>query len=143
MAVGGESLKELNHLRRRLNKLFDEMIQPDRASGPLPEFTWMPSADVFEDDRCYCVEVELPGVAIEDVVVTVDGNVLSVSGQRKPRSEISKESAQRIERYVGPFLREFSFPEALDAEPVEASLRDGVLRLTVPKREQRRKVQVR
>lgn len=140
--VKGESLRELAHLQRRMNQLFDEMLQPDQSPGALPEYTWTPPADVYEDDSRYHVELELPGVLIGDVDVTCEGSLLRVSGSRRPMVELTPESVQRIERYFGRFLREFTFPEPLDAEAVSARLADGVLHLTIQRKDRRRAVQV-
>ncbi len=143
MPTQGDSLRELMHLQRRLNRLFDEMLQPDKAPGTLPEFSWIPSADVYEDAENYYVEVELPGVRIDDVEVTAEGNVLRISGERKAVGEPSRQTVQRMERYFGPFLREFSFPDVIDSGEVEAGLNDGILLLKIPRRDGRRSIQVK
>jgi HSP20 family protein len=142
MPLRNESLRELAHLKRRMNQLFDEMLQPDQAPQSMPEFTWSPFADAYEDERDFFVEIELPGVTIESVEVTVTGNLLRVSGERRPQREHTKENVHRIERYFGRFLREFAFPERLDPERVEASLRDGILLVKMPRGGSRRSVTV-
>ncbi len=135
MGAKGESLRELVQLQRKMNHLFEEMLQPDRSHEALPEYTWIPSADVYEDKGHYFVELELPGVLLPDVDLVCEGNLLRITGERKPFLELTRESVQRMERYVGPFGREFSFPETLDAAHVEAHLKDGVLCVKVPKGE--------
>jgi HSP20 family protein len=142
MPLRGESLRELVHLKRRMNQLFDEMLQPDQTPQALPEFAWTPAADVYEDEAFYYAEVELPGVSIQDVEVTVDQGLLRISGERKPQKELTREGVQRMERYFGRFLREFSFPEALHSEKVHASLADGLLLIKIPRRITRRSVRV-
>ena len=142
MPLRGESLRELVHLKRRMNQLFDEMLQPDQTPQVLPEFAWTPVADVYEDEDHYYTEVELPGVSIQDVEVTADQGLLKVSGERKPQKELTREGVQRMERYFGRFLREFSFPEPLDSDKVHASLTDGLLLIKIPKRNIRLSVRV-
>ena len=142
MPLRGESLRELVHLKRRMNQLFDEMLQPDQTPQALPEFAWTPVADVYEGDTSYYAEVELPGVSIKDVEVTADQGLLKITGERKPQKELTREGVQRMERYFGRFLREFSFPEPLESEKIEASLADGLLMIKIPKRKVRRSVRV-
>lgn len=137
MGVKGESLRELVQLQRKMNQLFEEMLQPDRSHHAAPEYTWVPAADVYEDAGHFHVELELPGVSIADVELVCEGNVLRVTGERKPLMELTRESVQRMERYLGPFGREFSFPEALDPSRVEARLQDGVLSVKISKRDRR------
>jgi HSP20 family protein len=143
MTSRNEWLREMSNLQRRMNQLFEGMLQPDQTPQALPEYNWTPQADVYEDDQNFYVEVELPGVQIEEVEVTCEGNVLRVKGQRKPLVELTRESVQRIERYFGPFLREFTFPEPLDTENITASLKAGVLMLTIPRTDQRRSIRVK
>jgi HSP20 family protein len=143
MPTKGDSLRELMLLQRRLNRLFDDMLEPDKAPGTLPEFSWTPSADVYEDSANYFVEVELPGVDIDDVEVTAEGNVVRISGERKAAGEPSRQTVQRMERYFGPFLREFSFPDVIDSGRVAASLNDGILLLKIPRKDCRRSIEVK
>lgn len=142
MPLRNESLRELVHLRRKMNQLFDEMLLPDQAPQAMPEFTWSPFADVYEDEKDFFVEVELPGVRIKDVEVSVAGNLLRISGERKPQRELTKESVHRIERYFGRFLREFVFPERLDPKRVDADLKNGVLLVRMPRGGSRRAISV-
>ncbi len=143
MPLKGEGLREMVHLQRKMNQLFEEMLQPGQTPQAMPEYTWAPPADVFEDKKSYFVELELPGVWIEDVNVVCEGNILRVSGERRPALELTRESVQRMERYFGPFLREFAFPEPIDADHVSASLKDGVLVVSVARKGRARSVKVK
>ncbi len=142
MTVQGESLREMVQLQRKMNQLFEEMLQPDRPRPAYPDYTWVPAADVFEDLESFFVELELPGVQLSDVELVCEGNVLRVLGERKPVLELTRKSVQRMERYLGSFGREFSFPEGLDSTHVEARILDGVLFVRIPKK-QRRTIQVK
>jgi HSP20 family protein len=143
MTGRADSLRELLHLQRRMNRLFQEMIQPAGVSPSLPDLAWVPSADVYEDSQAYYVEVELSGVALENVEVTAKENVLRVSGQRHPAPGEARKGVHRMERYFGPFLREFSFPEVIDTARVEAELNAGILHLRIPRKGARRSIEVR
>jgi HSP20 family protein len=88
--------------------------------------------------------VEIPGVSLDMVTVTVHEGTLRVAGERRPTRELSPESVQRVERYFGPFLREITFPGPVDPKGVKAQLADGLLLLTVPKkRSGKRRIPVR
>ncbi len=127
-------LQELMRIQKQMNAIFNEMIQPGGAVAyPLAGVSWIPCADVYEDSSNYFVEVELPGVFIKDVEVVCQDNILRISGDRKASEETLRQGVQRIERYSGPFLREFSFPDAIDETGVKASLKDGLLVLSIPR----------
>jgi HSP20 family protein len=143
MALKQEGLREMVQLQRRMNQLFEEMLRPGEAHSSVPAYNWTPPADVYEDGRSYYVELELPGVSIEEVQVTCDGSTLKVAGNRKPGIELSRETVQRMERTFGPFSREFTFPEDLDPERVKANLKDGVLVIEVARKNRRRTIKVK
>jgi len=133
MGAKGESMRELVQLQKRMNHLFEEMLQPGRPHEAFPEYRWVPAADVYEDRGHYFIELEVPGVQIDDVELTCEANALRVSGERKAAMELTRESVHRMERYLGPFGREFTFPEALDPAKVEARMEAGVLSVKIPK----------
>lgn len=139
MPLKGESLRELSHLQRRINLMFQEMIQPESGHTALPAYVWAPAADVCEDETAFYIDVELPGVPLDSVTVACDENRLKISGERKPSRELSPETVQRVERYFGPFLREVAFPGPVDAKGVTAALADGLLTVKVPKKKTSRK----
>ncbi|MEW5765649.1 MAG: Hsp20/alpha crystallin family protein [Acidobacteriota bacterium] len=143
MPSKGDPLRELLNLQRRVNRLFEEIIQPERSSSPLQDFTWIPPADVYEDAARYVVEVEIPGVPIEDIEVTAEGRLLRVAGERRASQGEDQECVQRMERYFGPFLREFSFPDEIDAGAVEAALKDGLLTIVLPRKNTRKSIRVK
>ena len=117
------------------------MIQP--AAAPSAEVSWIPCADVYEDSSNYFVEIELPGVSIEDVEVVCKDNILRISGERKASEDALRQGMQRIERYSGPFLREFSFPGAIDETGVKTSLMGGLLVLSIPREKSRKSIAVK
>lgn len=144
MPLKGESLRELTHLQRRINLMFQEMLQPESGHAAIPAYTWAPATDVCEDETAYFIDVELPGVALDQITVTCHEGTLRIAGERRPTRELSPDSVQRVERYFGPFLREVSFPGPVDPKGVDAQLADGLLRLTVPKRRSgKRRIPVR
>jgi HSP20 family protein len=134
MSLRPDPLQELLDLQERMNRLFDETLSRETMDDPRAGHTgWAPVADVLESSETYVVEVELPGIGRDDVVVQAQGDELVVRGERPAATGARPESFHRMERQHGPFSRVFRFPEKIDPERVAAEFADGVLRLTVPK----------
>ena len=93
---------------------------------------WSPEVDITEDDQGYLLKADLPEMKKDDVRVTVEEGVLSVSGERKSEKEDQKKKFHRIELSFGTFRRSFTLPEDADSTKVTAGLRDGVLRVHLP-----------
>lgn len=128
-----DPLRELLDLQERMNRLFDATLTRERLDEPaLLQGTWAPLADVVETNEGYLVELELPGLDREDVVIHAEGDELVVRGERRPASGGSP-VFHRLERRYGPFARGFRFLEEVDPDRIKAEFRDGLLRLEVPK----------
>jgi len=95
---------------------------------------WVPIADVAEGPNDYLVRLELPGLAADDVKVSVDDHVLSIAGERKQRHEKDMRY-HHLESAHGSFLRRFRLPDDVDEEKLRADFKDGILSLHVPKSE--------
>jgi HSP20 family protein len=96
---------------------------------------WAPAVDIKETDQAFTIEAELPGLAKDDVKVTVHDGVLSIEGERKHEEESKDRKHHRIERYYGSFKRRFTLPDNVDENSVKAAFKDGLLTLTVQKAE--------
>lgn len=107
--------------------------------------TWSPPLDVFEDDEKVTVTVELAGLTKEDFDISLDGDALTVSGQRKARSGEQRGESFRSERFFGSFSRTVTLPAAVKVDAVTAAYQDGVLAVTLPKAEEAkpRKIEVK
>ena len=93
---------------------------------------WSPEVDISEDDHGYLLKADLPEMKKDDVRVTVEDGILSVSGERKSQKEDQKKKFHRIERSFGTFRRSFTLPEDADSTKVTAEFRDGVLKVHLP-----------
>src|SRR6266851_1591536 len=93
---------------------------------------WSPEVDISEDDHGYLLKADLPEMKKEDVRVTVEDGILSVSGERKSEKEDKKRKFHRIERSFGNFRRSFTLPEDTNGSKVTADFRDGVLKVHLP-----------
>ena len=105
---------------------------------------WSPSVDVFEDNDCIIIRADLPGVNQEDIDIEMNGDTLTIKGERKFDDEERKDGYVRLERQYGAFQRSFTIGVPVDIDAVKASYRNGILELTLPKVEVSRpkKVQV-
>jgi HSP20 family protein len=136
----------------RLSRLFEPLFDWEQESSMLPEFRWplpllagneFPDLNVWDDERTAYVEAELPGLGADDVRIDVAGAELTISGERKLQETAG--TPLRRERVTGPFRRTITLPWELAADKAEASLRDGVLTVRIPKSERAkvRKIQVK
>ncbi len=105
---------------------------------------WIPAVDIRENKDNFCISADLPGVSPEAVEITIEGGYMTLSGSRNEESGKSDGGYQRIERLQGKFQRHFSLPDSADADGVSAESRNGVLHITVPKRQKElpRKIKV-
>lgn len=116
------------------------MDRPRWLGEPFPddEFfsqDWMPAVDVKEDGKAYLIKADIPGVAAKDVEVTLENGVLTIRGERKSEHKEERDNYHRIERFSGSFSRRFTLPDAADGDGVEAEMKNGVLKLRIPKQE--------
>jgi len=96
---------------------------------------WSPLVDITEDDKEYLIKAELPDMKKEDVRLTVENEVLAISGERKFEKEEKGKKYHRVERAYGSFVRSFSLPEDADGSKVSADYKDGMLHVHLPKSE--------
>ena len=97
---------------------------------------WAPALDIAEGKDAYLVTVELPGVKLDDLEITLEDGLLTIQGERHFASDSSEEQFHRVERSSGAFRRSITLPAHVEADAVEASMEDGVLRILVPKAEE-------
>ena len=96
---------------------------------------WSPLVDITEDEKEYLIQAELPDMKKEDVRLTVENEVLAISGERKLEKEEKGKKYHRVERAYGSFVRTFSLPEDADGSKVTADFKDGMLHVHLPKSE--------
>jgi HSP20 family protein len=129
-----DPLKELNELQNRFNTVFGRTsLRQGNTEEALALADWAPAVDISEDDKEFVIKAELPGIKREEVKVTVEDGVLSISGERKTEKEEKNKKLHRVERSYGSFLRSFSLPEGADASKVNAEFADGVLSVRLAK----------
>ncbi len=143
-----DPLSELTSLQDRVSQLFGPRPAPwwrlGRAVEPslaMPSF--IPVVDVFEDEHNIIVTAELPGIEEKDLNINVENGVLTISGERKMEHEEEKENFHRIERSYGRFTRSFTLPPTVNEEDVKAEFANGVLKITLGKREEAKPKQIK
>ena len=142
--VRWEPFRDLLSLQERMNRLFEEShrarvgSEDDWALGG----SWAPAVDIYEQGSDIVLKAELPGVDPKDVDVRLENNTLTLQGQRKFDNEVKKENYHRVERSYGTFTRSFTLPNVLDTDKIKAEHRDGVLRVTLPKKEEAKPRQI-
>jgi HSP20 family protein len=138
-----EPAREIGTIQNEMNRLFNTFFDtPLQSAGAFRR--WVPAMDLVESDGQYVLRADLPGLSEGDVNVELDGNVLTISGERKSEHEDRKEGYYRVERSYGSFKRTLTLPEGVDPEAVKATFDRGVLEVRVPRPEQPkpRKVQI-
>ena len=130
---------ERNVLTRHYGGLFGDLFSDlfDNAIGYTASESW-PKVDIEETDEAYLIKAELPGMKKDEVAIVIRNNVLSISGEKKEVREEKSKNLHRRESYIGSFCRNFSLPDQVATDKVDAEFKDGVLRLTIPKSEERK-----
>lgn len=94
---------------------------------------WSPAVDIAEEAKSFVIVLEVPGVKADQIKVQVDGNRLTIAGEKKAEAEEKADRVLRFERRYGSFFRAFLLPETVDTAGIQATAKDGVLRVTLPK----------
>ena len=128
-----DPFRDLSQLQNRVNRLFTD----SRATGleEDPFQSWAPAVDIFERGDNLILSAELPGVSREELELKVEGNVLTLRGERQRDKTIQDEQYHRVERTYGTFSRSFTLPSTVDSARIEARFKDGILEVTLPKAE--------
>lgn len=129
--VRWESLRDVDNLFRHYSPLFGRTLLHTLNERS----EWSPTANISETDKEYLIKAELPEVRKEDVRITLENDVITISGERKQQKEHKDENEIRVESVYGTFSRSFSLPENIEAASVTAESKDGVLKVRIPKKE--------
>lgn len=143
--VRWDPFRDLVTLQERMNRMFDESYRGAGRSGSEDWAlggAWAPAVDIYEQDGNIVLKAELPGVDPKQVDVRLENNTLTLSGERKVDNEVKQESYHRVERAYGSFTRSFTLPSTVDQEKIKADYKDGVLKVTLPKREEAKPKQI-
>jgi HSP20 family protein len=138
-----DPFRELETLQREMNKLFDLSYAgtPWQDTNLLAS-EWAPAIDVYDSKDNILVKAELPGLKKDEIDVSIQDNQLVIKGEKKKDTEVKEEDYYKTERFYGSFYRSIQLPSAVKEEKVEAKYENGVLKLTLPKKEESKPKQV-
>jgi len=141
-----DPFSELVTLQDRMSQLLNQPFGfgiGDRTEQQLAFSNFVPPVDVYEDEHHITLQAEIPGVEEKDLNLHVENNVLTLSGERKLETEKKKENFHRLERHYGRFTRSFTLPPTADTQNVNADFENGLLKVTIAKREEAKPKQIR
>ncbi len=126
-----------DHVNRLVNEAFD------RASGEASLTTWAPAVDIYETEHELVVKADLPDIQPEQLDIRVENNILTIRGDRHFEKSVNEDNYLRVERSYGSFARSFSLANTVNSEAIKAEYKNGVLTLTIPKREEAKPKQIK
>ena len=137
--------KDLMTLQDRMNRLIEEGLPRTRTQQYEDLFagSWAPAVDIYEDDQGIVLKADLPEVDPKDVEVHIEDSTLYLKGERKMEKELNENNYHRIERSYGSFARSFVLPHTVSSEKITADYKNGVLKITMPKREESKPKQIK
>ena len=130
------SLDRWSNLRDEMNSLFDAPFWANTMREAQLFTGWTPALDLYQTNDDVVAVVELPGMRKEDIDLSMQDGILTISGERKEEAAADGEKTARTERFVGKFRRSISLPTRVDANKVNATYKDGILTVTMPKAEE-------
>jgi len=125
----------------QINRLLSEAF--DRSSDEANLTPWAPAVDIFETEHELVVKADLPDIKPEELDIRVENNILTIRGERKFEKKVEEKNYLRVERSYGSFSRSFSLANTVNTEAIKADYKNGVLTLSVPKREEAKPKQIK
>jgi len=132
---GGATLQE------QVNRLFGNVLERSTEESNLT--TWAPAVDIYETEHELVVKADLPEVDPKELDIRVENNLLTIRGERKFEKKVNEDNYLRVERAYGSFSRSFSLANTVNSEAIKADYLNGVLTLTIPKREEAKPKQIK
>ena len=128
-------------LQEQVNRLFGNVLEHSGEESNLT--SWAPAVDIYETEHELVVKADLPEVDPKELDIRVENNLLTIRGERKFEKRLNEENYLRVERAYGSFSRSFSLANTVNSEAIKADYQDGVLTLTIPKREEAKPKQIK
>jgi HSP20 family protein len=136
-------IREMNNFRHRMNHMFDNAFTPTlKEDEALSMWNWKPAVDIYDNDRNIVIKAELPGMEKKDIILQVNGRVLTLKGEHSSENEVKEDKYHRRERSYGKFERVFTLPAEVDPDKITADYKDGVLKIDIPKPEEQKPKQI-
>ena len=128
-------------LQEQIGRLFNEAFE--RSSDESSMTTWTPAVDIYETEHELVVKADLPDIKPEELDIRVENNILTIRGERKFEKKVNENNYLRVERSYGSFSRSFSLANTVNSDAIKAEYKNGVLTLTIPKREEAKPKQIK
>jgi len=128
-------------LQEQVSRLFDSVLERSGEESNLT--SWAPAVDIYETEHELVVKADLPEIDPKDLDIRVENNILTIRGERKFEKKVNEDNYLRVERAYGSFSRSFSLANTVNAEAIKADYQNGVLTLTIPKREEAKPKQIK
>ena len=140
-----DPFRDLRNLQDEMTRLFTGVAPGGAGREDMMNGAWSPRVDIFENKDNLVLEAELPGMDQNDFELSFENNVLTLSGERKFEKKTEEGDYHRVERSYGSFTRSFTLPQTVTAEGANAEFQNGVLHVTLPKREETkaRKIEIK
>jgi HSP20 family protein len=131
-----DPFRDLRTLQEEVNRLFSSNLTRGFGEEGIGRGAWNPSVDIYENKDQIVLEAELPGMKQEEFDLSIENSVITLRGERKFEKTEENDNYHRVERSYGSFTRSFTLPQTVSAEGATAEYSNGVLRVTLPKREE-------
>ncbi len=136
-----EPFRGVNTLQDQFNRLFNDAF--DRKGEESSLTAWAPAVDIYETEHELVVKADLPEVDPKDLDIRVENNILTIRGERKFEKKVNEDNYLRVERAYGSFARSFTLANTVNSDAIKADYQNGVLTLTIPKREEAKPKQIK
>jgi HSP20 family protein len=136
-----EPFRGVTTLQDQINRLFNDSFE--RAGEESNLTAWAPAVDIYETEHELVVKADLPDVDPKDLDIRVENNILTIRGERKFEKKVNEENYLRVERSYGAFARSFTLANTVNSEAIKAEYNNGVLTLSIPKREEAKPKQIK
>ena len=129
-------MRDMWRVREEMDKIFNQFSSRTFDSEEIPEVDWSPRVDIAESKDAFIITAELAGMNKDDVKITMKDDILTIRGEKKSEKKCKDDNVHLCERRWGRFVRTFRMPTAVNSKKIDASFKDGILTLTLPKAEE-------
>src|ERR1700704_3420821 len=136
-----ETPRGLTTLQDQINRLFGDSLDRTGEEGSLT--AWAPAVDIYDTEHELVVKADLPDIDPQDLDIRVVNNILTIRGERKFEKKVNQDNYLRVERAYGTFSRSFTLANTVNADAIKAEYQNGVLTLTIPRREEAKPKQIK
>jgi HSP20 family protein len=136
-----DPFRNLTAFQDHFNRVFESSLKANQDNSTLT--TWAPAVDIYETENELVLKADLPDVDEKDIDIRIENNMLTIRGERKFEQSVKEDNYLRVERTYGTFSRSFSLPNSVNTEAIQATYKNGVLSVQLPKRAESKPKQVK